>query len=110
MVYWQKTIVSNAVQMYPFEVRPAVFELPRGGSTVIEVAFTPSNPEFYSVQMTMVCDNCHVRHFTITGQCHWSHEVSFTSCNFTVTRHAKSVSCVTQISVTHQARSMSHIM
>ena len=54
--------------MAPFEVRPAVFELDRGQAVKLEVLFAPGDVKSYSEQMTMVCDNCHVKHFTITGR------------------------------------------
>ena len=64
----QRTVASSSVHMAQFEVRPAVFELDRGAKTIVEVLFSPTATETYSQQMTIVCDNCHVRHFTVTGR------------------------------------------
>jgi hypothetical protein len=49
----------------PFEVRPTVLELPRGATGIIEVMFSPPSVRQYTQEMTMVCDNCQVRHFMI---------------------------------------------
>ena len=53
--------------MSPFDIRPAVFELAAGGVVYLEVMFSPQAVTSYSQELTMVCDNCQVKHFTITG-------------------------------------------
>ncbi|KAH0627637.1 hypothetical protein JD844_003651 [Phrynosoma platyrhinos] len=50
-----------------FGIRPAVFELAPGQSTVIEVAFLPILPEVVSVTYLIVCDNCQINEITVTG-------------------------------------------
>ena len=63
----QSVTGMNSVALYPFEVCPPNFELKHGQSLTLEVLFSPRAIETYTHQMTMVCDNCHVRHFDIKG-------------------------------------------
>ncbi|KAK2147788.1 hypothetical protein LSH36_535g01010 [Paralvinella palmiformis] len=58
----------GTVIIVPFEVRPPFFELDRGQSIVLEVLFAPMEVKAYEAQLTCVCDNCHIRHFTLTGE------------------------------------------
>ncbi|XP_060064823.1 deleted in lung and esophageal cancer protein 1-like [Ylistrum balloti] len=63
-----KSVVRNgSVSIQPFEIRPSVLELMKGESGVIEIIFTPPSVKSYSQEVTLVCDNCHVKHFTIKG-------------------------------------------
>ncbi|XP_021361346.1 deleted in lung and esophageal cancer protein 1-like isoform X1 [Mizuhopecten yessoensis] len=63
-----KSVVRNgSVHIQPFEIRPSVLELMKGESGVIEIIFTPPSVKSYSQDVTLVCDNCHVKHFTIKG-------------------------------------------
>ncbi|XP_069130810.1 deleted in lung and esophageal cancer protein 1-like isoform X4 [Argopecten irradians] len=63
-----KSVVRNgSVIIQPFEVRPSVLELMKGESGVIEIIFTPPSVKSYTQDITLVCDNCHVKHFTIKG-------------------------------------------
>ncbi|XP_044280926.1 deleted in lung and esophageal cancer protein 1 [Varanus komodoensis] len=55
------------VEQAPFGIRPAVFELPPGHSTLVEVVFMPIFPEVLSVTYIIVCDNCQVKEITVTG-------------------------------------------
>uniref|UniRef100_A0A8D2LHT7 DLEC1 cilia and flagella associated protein n=1 Tax=Varanus komodoensis TaxID=61221 RepID=A0A8D2LHT7_VARKO len=56
------------VEQAPFGIRPAVFELPPGHSTLVEVSlFMPIFPEVLSVTYIIVCDNCQVKEITVTG-------------------------------------------
>lgn len=59
---------NGAVSLPPFEVRPSVFELLAGQKTIIEVAFRPSQVREYTEEITMVCDNCQVKHFRLKGR------------------------------------------
>ncbi|KAJ6659300.1 hypothetical protein lerEdw1_019171 [Lerista edwardsae] len=55
------------VEQEPFGIRPAVFELAPGQSTVVEVVFLPIFPEVLSVTFTIACDNCQIQDITVTG-------------------------------------------
>ena len=57
----------GTVLLTPFEVRPPVFELGTGERMVLEVLFAPTEVTTYEATLTSVCDNCHVKHFTLTG-------------------------------------------
>ncbi|XP_077978029.1 deleted in lung and esophageal cancer protein 1-like [Glandiceps talaboti] len=59
--------VSQVVDTQPFEVRPAVFELPGNQAIIIEVAFSPTCIETFTQEITVICDNCQVKHFTLKG-------------------------------------------
>ena len=52
----------------PFEVRPSMFELRRDSSMLLEVLFAPTALEEYSQSIAIVCDNCQVKYFNITGE------------------------------------------
>ncbi|XP_033743778.1 deleted in lung and esophageal cancer protein 1-like isoform X2 [Pecten maximus] len=63
-----KSVVRNgSVLIQPFEIRPSVLELMKGESGVIEIIFTPPSVKSFNQEITLVCDNCHVKHFTIKG-------------------------------------------
>ena len=53
----------------PFDVRPAVIEIGKNDTVIMDIVFQPPAVKSYSVDMCMVCDNCTVRHFTIKGSC-----------------------------------------
>ncbi|XP_061441720.1 deleted in lung and esophageal cancer protein 1 isoform X2 [Rhineura floridana] len=55
------------VEQEPFGIRPAVFELAPGQSTLIEVVFMPFLPKMMSVKYIIVCDNCQMNEITVTG-------------------------------------------
>ncbi|XP_053265484.1 deleted in lung and esophageal cancer protein 1 isoform X3 [Podarcis raffonei] len=55
------------VEQEPFGIRPAVFELAPGQSTLIEVVFMPTVPEVVSVKYILICDNCQTNDLTVTG-------------------------------------------
>ena len=64
-----KSIVApGCVSLSAFEIRPAVFELNKGEMTSLEVLFSPTQVESYTETLTMVCDNCQVKHFHVTGK------------------------------------------
>ncbi|XP_070564757.1 deleted in lung and esophageal cancer protein 1-like [Ptychodera flava] len=60
--------VSQAIALEPFEVRPAVFELPANQAIIIEVAFRPPSITTFTEEITIVCDNCQVKHFFLKGE------------------------------------------
>jgi len=63
-----KTAVNPAVlEVGKFQIKPAFFEINPGSTVTLEVVFTPQNEESYSEQIVMVCDNCHVKYFTLEG-------------------------------------------
>ncbi|XP_031565846.1 deleted in lung and esophageal cancer protein 1-like [Actinia tenebrosa] len=51
----------------PFEVKPAMFELKSGETIDLEVTFCPSAAKFFKKEMIMVCDNCHIKVLTVEG-------------------------------------------
>lgn len=64
-----KSVVTNgSVSLPPFDVRPSVLELMKGESGVLEVVFSPKAVRHFSQEMTLVCDNCNVRHFLLQGE------------------------------------------
>ena len=66
-----KSIVSaqaGFVDVAPFEVSPALFELRPGEVVPIEIRFRPEVEGVFEEKMTLVCDNCCVKHFTLTGK------------------------------------------
>nr|XP_006817129.1 PREDICTED: LOW QUALITY PROTEIN: deleted in lung and esophageal cancer protein 1-like [Saccoglossus kowalevskii] len=60
--------LSNVVDLPPFHVRPAMFELPANQATIIEVVFKPSFVKTFTQEITVICDNCQVQHFTLKGE------------------------------------------
>ena len=64
----KQTAVNPAVlEVGKFQIKPAFFEINPGSTVTLEVVFTPQNEESYSEQIVMVCDNCHVKYFTLEG-------------------------------------------
>ena len=57
----------DVIDINPFVIRPAEFQLMSGDSIDLEVLFTPEGSEEYKRKFVMVCDNCQVKIFTITG-------------------------------------------
>ncbi|XP_019622348.1 PREDICTED: deleted in lung and esophageal cancer protein 1-like [Branchiostoma belcheri] len=55
------------VELAPFEVRPAVFQLMPGEAILLEILFAPTSIKTFNQAVTMVCDNCQVKHFTVKG-------------------------------------------
>jgi len=45
-----------------------MFELRRDSSMLLEVLFAPTALEEYSQSIAIVCDNCQVKYFNITGK------------------------------------------
>nr|XP_022304299.1 deleted in lung and esophageal cancer protein 1-like isoform X2 [Crassostrea virginica] len=64
-----KSVVTNgSVKIPPFEVRPSILELMKGDTGVLEVIFAPHAVRSFTQEITIVCDNCHVKHFTLKGE------------------------------------------
>lgn len=61
-------VTNGSVSLPPFDVRPSVLELMKGESGVLEVVFSPKAVRHFSQEMTLVCDNCNVRHFLLQGK------------------------------------------
>ncbi|XP_071803084.1 deleted in lung and esophageal cancer protein 1-like [Asterias amurensis] len=59
---------SSKVDLAPFQIQPAILELLAGHTIPIQVTFTPTSVKHFSRDITMVCDNCTVKHFTIKGE------------------------------------------
>ncbi|CAH1233881.1 DLEC1 [Branchiostoma lanceolatum] len=55
------------VELAPFEVRPAVFQLMPGEAILLEILFAPTSIKTFNQTVTMVCDNCQIKHFTVKG-------------------------------------------
>ncbi|XP_055506112.1 deleted in lung and esophageal cancer protein 1 [Leucoraja erinacea] len=64
---FRSVAVAGFLDVTPFAIRPAVFELQPGQALILEVAFLPPTPGTFSQTVTMVCDNCHVKDFVLTG-------------------------------------------
>lgn len=65
----QSVVTNGSVKIAPFDVRPSILELMKGDTGVLEVVFAPQSVRSYTQEITIVCDNCHVKHFTLRGQC-----------------------------------------
>lgn len=65
----QSVVTNGSVKIAPFDVRPSILELMKGDTGVLEVVFAPQSVRSYTQEITIVCDNCHVKHFTLKGQC-----------------------------------------
>ncbi|XP_056008414.1 deleted in lung and esophageal cancer protein 1-like isoform X2 [Ostrea edulis] len=64
-----KSVVTNgSVQIPPFDVRPSMLELMKGDTGVMEVVFAPHAIRKFTQEITIVCDNCQVKHFTLKGE------------------------------------------
>ena len=63
----QSATNSSKVDLAPFQIQPAILELLAGHTIPIQVTFTPTSVKHFSRDITMVCDNCTVKHFTIKG-------------------------------------------
>ncbi|XP_063777866.1 deleted in lung and esophageal cancer protein 1 isoform X2 [Pseudophryne corroboree] len=64
---FRSVAAAGFVELVPFGIRPAMFELYPGQETIIEVVFFPTSPETYSQVFTIACDNCQVKDITLTG-------------------------------------------
>ncbi|CAD5110827.1 DgyrCDS190 [Dimorphilus gyrociliatus] len=59
---------GGAVAVPPFEFRPSLFAVRPGQSTVLEISFSPKEVKEYETYVTIVCDNCHVKHIKLIGE------------------------------------------
>lgn len=57
-----------SLDVAPFQVRPAIFELGHKETTCIEIVFRPSELGLANHEVLMLCDNCHMRTFNIIGK------------------------------------------
>ncbi|XP_072364174.1 deleted in lung and esophageal cancer protein 1 isoform X2 [Scyliorhinus torazame] len=64
---FRSVAAAGFLDVTPFAIRPAVFELNPGQALILEVAFLPPSSESFSQTVTMVCDNCQVKDFVLTG-------------------------------------------
>ncbi|XP_078087239.1 deleted in lung and esophageal cancer protein 1 [Mustelus asterias] len=64
---FRSVAAAGFLDVTPFAIRPAVFELNPGQALILEVAFLPPSAETFSQTVTMVCDNCQVKDFVLTG-------------------------------------------
>lgn len=59
---------NPVVQVDPFEVQPAMFELKSNELMTLEVLFAPKMLDVFTQSLIIVCDNCHVHRLTVTGE------------------------------------------
>ncbi|RDD40948.1 Deleted in lung and esophageal cancer protein 1 [Trichoplax sp. H2] len=57
------------LDMAPFQLEPNYFELNHGESITITVKFVPEDVDIYTRNIIAICDNCHVKIFTLKGVC-----------------------------------------
>ncbi|EDO45789.1 predicted protein [Nematostella vectensis] len=57
----------GSVNVNPFEIEPAMFQLRKGESTTIKITFSPYAATFFKQEIAMVCDNCQVKSFSVEG-------------------------------------------
>ncbi|PVD31091.1 hypothetical protein C0Q70_10369 [Pomacea canaliculata] len=65
---FKSVMVNGSVILTPFEIRPSTIELASGQTTVIEIMFRPTAVRIYTQEFTILCDNCHAKHFTLKGE------------------------------------------
>ena len=71
----QSVVTNGSVKIPPFEVRPSILELMKGDTGVLEVVFAPHAVRSFTQEITIVCDNCQVKHFTLKGLYHYPNTV-----------------------------------
>ncbi|XP_041478167.1 deleted in lung and esophageal cancer protein 1-like [Lytechinus variegatus] len=59
---------GDRVNLTPFQLYPAVFEIMEGHAIPLQVSFKPTDSQVYEEEITIVCDNCTVKHFTLKGE------------------------------------------
>lgn len=64
----QSSVNPALLDAQPFQIRPAIFELGHKETTLIEVIFRPNSLGESSDEVLMLCDNCHMKEFTVTGE------------------------------------------
>ena len=63
----QSSVNPALLDVSPFQIRPAIFELGHKETTMIEIAFRPSELGQVNHEVLLLCDNCHMRQFNIIG-------------------------------------------
>ena len=58
---------GDSIPLEPFTFSPAEFALDNGETVDLTVVFKPKDESEVSKKIVMVCDNCQVKVFTITG-------------------------------------------
>ncbi|XP_030846689.1 deleted in lung and esophageal cancer protein 1 isoform X1 [Strongylocentrotus purpuratus] len=59
---------GDRVNLPPFQLYPAVFEIMEGHAIPLQVSFKPTDTQIYEEEITVVCDNCTVKHFILKGE------------------------------------------
>ncbi|XP_072029825.1 LOW QUALITY PROTEIN: deleted in lung and esophageal cancer protein 1-like [Amphiura filiformis] len=65
---FKSVATKDRVDLQPFVIEPSLFELLAGHTITLQIIFTPPSIRSFSRDITMVCDNCTVRHFTVKGE------------------------------------------
>jgi len=65
---FQSVVRNGNVPIPPFDVRPSVLEIGPNQTGLMEIVFQPPQVKSYTMDMCMVCDNCNVKHFKLTGK------------------------------------------
>ncbi|KAJ8025227.1 Deleted in lung and esophageal cancer protein 1 [Holothuria leucospilota] len=58
---------GDKTELPPFVIQPAMFELQAGHAISLYVTFMPREAALFEKSITIVCDNCTVKHFSIKG-------------------------------------------
>ncbi|PIK33825.1 putative deleted in lung and esophageal cancer protein 1 [Apostichopus japonicus] len=61
---------GDKTELPPFLIQPAMFELQAGHAISLYITFSPRSASVFEKMVTIVCDNCNVKHFTIKAQHH----------------------------------------
>ncbi|XP_060755864.1 deleted in lung and esophageal cancer protein 1 [Neoarius graeffei] len=69
---WPASSLRSAVKSCfaeepPFAVGPSLFRMLPGQAEVMQVVFFPTTAESFTQSFTIICDNCHVKDFSIQG-------------------------------------------
>ncbi|XP_071812080.1 deleted in lung and esophageal cancer protein 1-like isoform X2 [Apostichopus japonicus] len=59
---------GDKTELPPFLIQPAMFELQAGHAISLYITFSPRSASVFEKTVTIVCDNCNVKHFTIKGE------------------------------------------
>nr|XP_033787629.1 deleted in lung and esophageal cancer protein 1 isoform X2 [Geotrypetes seraphini] len=58
---------AKFVEQGPFGIQPTLIQLFPGQATLLEIVFFPTSVGYFKQAFTFVCDNCQVKHLTVTG-------------------------------------------
>lgn len=64
---FRTAVHEETVSIPPFVVRPSTFEMKNGQVGVLEIVFKPKEVQTYQEKVTILCDNCQVKHCNIVG-------------------------------------------